>query len=736
MIFLFILLIAAFSSLPYVKAIDTKHTGVTPIDAVLQSNFSIRSYAGRFTEEISKNIDLLSNNGYKINYGELWWGNPEDPFDPDFGNPIELFYNETYRNQVEAIFDYNFNGTQLSFQDPQYDWSHYGVNPDSLWSVTLSDEEPSWTRWTEIYTELSPEIAKYSDIYQSETGFELKPLFEMNMTEYSVAVEWINAKSVWTFNHLHDYVKANWPHLLVFQYMTMVPVWGLADELCAPYELRADGYVMDCYTSHSFPWILYETTRRYKTAFRDKPFLLDIWGTIWDFLNEAGDGLYYQEGSFEQIRRESWLSYLSGVDILGWFDWGPENNDSYNWKWGQERTDKFGRKIMAYVDTLAGELSELPVFKPMPEVMVIGNGYQTGDAMTNVAEVGLFTEYDLMNQRCFSMTDVDLSDYSLVLLTDIPVYDETISKLNEYVKNGGNLILLGGIRNPDELLTSELFPIEENTSESILNTGHTRINITTPNLISLNLEYEGQFHITSALHIENITEDFYPIGDFYLVDESGNTSKMDDYPLVLYHDLSNPQSGWILYWGALHSSTVEGTTNENYDSENQIDLWFLYKQVVRSFADFLNITNSISSNETEEMLITQGIVEKGTLLTGIQNFKNEEREFTYSLDLSKFDYPDGDYWIHSLDENSSMGQHTSTGQILRFNVQVPPNGTRLLLISTEKPSPDYAIEIFPNIPEVSDLPEDYTLTYILIGSLVVIVSLIAIIIVWRRRKRG
>ena len=555
------------------------------------------------------------------------------------------------------------------------------------------------------------------------------------MTEWQVAAEWINEKGVWAYNYLHDYVKTNWPHLLVFQYMIMTPVWGAADELCAPYELKADGYVMDCFSSHSFPWILYETTRRYKTVFPDKLFHLDIWGTIWDFLNEAGDGLYYKVGSFEQIRRESWLSYLSGVDILGWFDWGPENNDSSNWKWGHERTDKLGRQIIAYVDTLAGELSELPIMKPKPEVMIIGDGYQTGEAMTNVAEVGLFTEYDLMNQRCFSMTETDLSDYSLVLLTDIPFYDEAVSKLNEYVGNGGNLILLGGIRNPGELLTSELFPIETNTSESILDVGHIRINITTPNLISLNLEYEGQFHITSTLRIQNITEDFHPIGDFYLVDESGNTSEMDDYPLVLYHDSSNPQSGWILYWGALHSSTAEGTTNENYAFEKQIDLWYLYKQVVRSFANFLNITNSISSNETEEMLITQGIVEEGILLAGIQNFKNEEREFTYSLDLSKFDYPDGDYWVHSLDENSSMGQHTSNDQILRFNVQVTPNGTRLLLISTEKPSPDYAIEIFPSIPEILDLPEDYTFTYIIIGSLLVIVTLIAITLIWRKSKK-
>ena len=99
------------------------------------------------------------------------------------------------------------------------------------------------------------------------------------------------------------------------------------------------------------------------------------------------------------------------------------------------------------------------------------------------------------------------------------------------------------------------------------------------------------------------------------------------------------------------------------------------------------------------MLITQGIVGDGLLLAGISELNNTIRSFNYTLDLSQFGFPDGNYWVHSLDSNSSLGQYTSENNTLEFHIDVIANGTRLLLISETQPNPGYSIDILPEIPE-------------------------------------
>ena len=665
-LFILLLLVVSISSASNVRAIETRHGGpFNPVDVIINCNITYWTFNGHGSHQDGLDMQTLYEAGVKTILIVHWW-------QENVSNPMDIYYNSTIQSYLRDYIESN-----LDVFDPDY-----------VWGITLSDEQY-------IGAHLSPDIVKYNDTYHAETGYWMKPYDERNTTESFAYNEWLNEKSVWAYNFVASHLRSWAPSAKIIQYVLMPPAWGLGDKTCATYELDGDVFAVDCYYALEVPLLLYETVRRYKVSLPGKELHFDIWGTIWDFINEAGDGLHYKEGSFEQIRRETWLSYLSGVDVLGWFDWAPQYNDSYNWASGHQREDELGKKLWMYIDNLAGQLSDLPTIEPRPEVLVVGDGHQTGTAMLNVAELGLFIEYDLVNQRCFATTDVNMSHYSLVLLADGWYYDETVDKLNSFVSNGGNLVFLEGINSTDNPLPrTSKFNIESECREEKFS-GHVFINITEPNILKLEIvNYDAPSHGTCFLNISTGAIGYTTIEGFYSVEDS-TLIDIEHSPLTLYHNESEPDSGWVLYVGAEWSRRdLDPPT-----SDKKPYLWYLYKEFIRAFAGFLNITNSISTNETENMLITQGIVGDGLLLAGISELNNTIRSFNYTLDLSQFGFPDGNYWVHSLDSNSSLGQYTSENNTLEFHIDVIANGTRLLLISETQPNPGYSIDIFPEIPE-------------------------------------
>ena len=677
-----LLLVVSIYNAGSVSAIETRHGGgFGPVDIILNSNVTYWTFNGHGGSQDNSDMQMLYEAGVRTILIVHWWG---EWWGVDITNPLDIYYNSTVQSYLCDAIDFNLDA----------------FNPDYVWGVTLSDEQY-------ISAHLTPEIEKYNDTYHAETGYWMKPYDDRNITESFAYNEWLNEKSVWSYNYISSYIRSWAPNVKIIQYMIMPPAWGTGDKTCATYELDGDVFAIDCYYALEIPLLLYETVRRYKVSLPGKSLHLDIWGTIWDFINEAGDGLHYKEGSYEQIRRETWLSYLSGVDALGWFDWAPQYNDSFSWAWGHQHEDELGRRLWMYIDNLAGQLSHLPTLESHPEVLVVGDGYQTGAAMLNVAELGLFTEYDLVNQRCFATTDVNMSDYSLVLLVDDWYYDETINKLNSYVSNGGNLVFLGGINSTDNPLPrTSRFNIESGCREESFS-GHMFINITGPNILELELiNYDAPSHGTRLLNFSTGATGYTPIEGFYSVEDE-TLIDLENSPLTLYHNESEPSSGWVLYIGAQWSFEDP----EAPPSDQKPHLWFLYREFIRAFADFLNITNSISTNETENMLITQGVVEDGLILAGISDLNDTIRSFNYTLDLFQFGFPDGNYWVHSLDNNASLGQYNSENHTLEIPIDVVANGTRLLLISETKPNPGYSIDIFPEIPRYLPItPPDTTTT--------------------------
>ncbi len=682
-----------------VGAIETGQIGSYPSD----TNLGIGDGTGMWFPgggplpdyEVENLTRLAREEGIKLVKTILWWESGK--------TALDMFYNETYRKEVEDEVAFNVDGVKPAHHGPGDQEAWMGFNADDLWAVILDDEGPSCYQGLDYYSNLSDEFTRYSAEFLAETGYELKPLEQGNATERAVFSEWVIEKTVWAYNHLYDYFKSRWPRLRVLQYTMMEPIWG-TPEFAPPYELEADGYVMDVYYARENPLLLYESIRRFKATFPDKDFYLILWGTIWDFVNEAGDGLYYKEGSFEQMRREAWLSYMAGADIIGWFSWGPVGNNSFDWRFGVDRPDLQGQRVYLYTERLNQELSKLPVMRARPQVLVVSRGFQTNQPILNVVDAGLFSEFDAVTERAFAHTDLDLSQYKVIVVMGSPYHEVTVRKLNEYATGGGNLLYLGGLGSRENTYYNgtrqNLFPIEANTSESYWQT-HIRINITRPNLLDLELDYDGAYHAMSALHIENLSADFHPIGDFYLVVDN-STTPLPDFPLLLYRNTSKPNSGWTLYWGAQASSQIPGTNSTNYDFGSQSDLWFLHRKVFRAYARFLNLTGAASLPGHEKVVVTQTQVDSGPILAGITNLYPEGRTLNYSVDLARFGLAPGPYWVHSLDANASLGQFESDGQVLKFPVEVVANGTRLLLISLMKPQPDFSIEIFPPIP--SKLP--------------------------------
>ncbi|MBD3191644.1 MAG: hypothetical protein GF308_13435 [Candidatus Heimdallarchaeota archaeon] len=736
--FLFLVqLIISCSLCSSVKAIDTFFCGPPPLVADEgEERVTIWWPMGpRMSNEEVNQIHQLANQGVEINYRILWWGEPE--FEDK--TILDVYYNDMVKNQLTDLIDYNFNGIPPDFYPTETDYSWGGLDPNKLWAVTLGDEEPAWIHQTSFHDTLAGNFNFYSSHYLSETGFQLKPVYDMNQTEYIVFSEWLNEKNNWVYNFIYDHIKSQWPHLKVFQFMIMNPVWGIPD-LWAAYELKADGHYMDCYYAHDNPWLLYEANRRYKGLMPEKDFQMTLWGTIWNFSQmEGGELVEYHVGSFEQMRREAWLSYLSGVDAIGWFTWAPIGSSAEEWSWGQLRTDTLGKRLFEYVNRLNVELEKLPTLQLQPQVLGIV------DELSNFAEKGIFAdgtflEYDIVTQRTFAKTALDLSAYKLLIIFNCNNYEETVLKLNDYVTNGGNLLILGGTI-PQNVFENGTritkFPFELHTTQSF-EFGHIKYNSSKPNPIDFELDYEALSHQSYALLPENATENYQPIGEHFQILENGTAIKLNSYPLVLYKNSLNPSSGSILYWGISKSSQTEEP------DENQKYTRLLYRKVLRAYAKYLNLTGAVSTNTTENCLMTQGQLADGTILAGITNMLNENRPISYSLDLDRFSLPPGNYWVHSLDANETLGQFSSTGPILSFSAEVIANGTRLLLISQTKPQPAFSVDIFPPVPtkeevepttsSLSTKPSSYHLLPSLL-SLTVIIT-IEIIILTRKRVKG
>jgi len=667
-----------FCSTSVIEAIPMGYGGPTSESSLSLLTSNITFLSGGPDPTVAEDVAIayhLTDNGIKLITYLVWADALVNQ------TALDVYYDESCRKVIEEYIDQYFNE----------------LDPEKIWAVIIGHEEPSATFGSAGGTPSPSSIVvkRYSDDFLEETGFQLKS--ELHDTEWILFHEWINEKTVWAINYVYDYVKSKWPHLQLFQFVGMAGAAWLSYDILAPYELKADGFIMNWYSHES--WKLYDRIRRYKTTLPDHAFFMTLWGTqSWPWEGELG--------GFDPIRRHAWTAYLAGPDAIEWFTWHPTED------WAYERNDPIGQRLYLYTDRLNRELSKLPVFKPKPQVLFLGGEwtYFVGGS-DNIQEFLAFTEYDAVNQRFFATSDIDLSQYRLIVVAESTYFDETVRKLNNYVANGGNVIFLTGTGWNDKNVysneTRERFLIEKNAVQTVL-TGHIKTKISKPNILDMEMDYDGQFHQTYALRIDNLHGNYYPIGKSYLIEENGTKKKTEEHPLVLYHNSSNPDSGWMLYFGAEKSSRTPGLTEQNYEDyqifEDFKDMKFLYKEVLRAFTNFLDIRGSVSTNETENILITQSKLDDGSILAGFLNFNSADKNITYSLDLEYFGLPNGKYWVHSLDENTTVGRYESYASTLEIPVVLQgKDATKLFLISQQKPDPGYSVDVSPEIPTVDDI---------------------------------
>ena len=692
-----VLLIILITPISQVSAIPTFYGGYVNIEGLwmrlLNTNTSIFWSQGDFFHypHEGEALDLLADNGIKVNFRLAWWHK--------FKNG-EIAWNS-------SVVDFCYNETLLGMLNDYIDNEFTYFDPEKLWAVTISEEEPMHAQ--EFFFTLEA-FKKYNETYHSETGFWLRESLHgtMNITEEVAFYNWFNEKVIDFFNYIYDYIKGKWPHLLIFQFMGMIPgappVYGASTHIV---DLKADAYMADLYYYDVYdnPFWLYEFVRNFKRAFPNKEFHIHLWGEeSW-----PNGGL---AGGFEHIRRNAWITYLAGADAIGWFNWHYEKGTMW------ERDDALGKRYFLYTHRINGELGKLPVFAPEPQVLAIREAPLSFQAGLCV-DLGLFNEWDVVSQKNLLASNMNLSQYNLVVVSEGFYYDEVVEILNDFVKNGGNIVILGGFgfeQNDNvygNATRTTRFLLEEGT-EQIHHWGNTTINITQPNPLGLDLQYE---HIKSsifALSKDTLTENHQEIGEFIFTYDNGTIGPLEDSPLVLYHNISNPEEGWMLYWGPWLSNTEYDPAYEDV-VDTFLPEWnysrYLYRTITKAFAsNFLHLNVSISTASLEYVLMTQSKLENGTILAGISNFHSETKNINYTLDLPQYSLQDGLYWVHSLSSNNSLGWYESNEQVLMVPLSIPANGTELLLISAEQFEPSYSVDIFPNIPTEQEVENLWPVT--------------------------
>jgi hypothetical protein len=623
-------------------------------------------------------IHQLADEDIKVDFRIFWWWQFYNGEIATNTSVIDLYYDEALMRLLEDYVDETLNK----------------LDPEKIWAITLSEEEPIYA--LKYFWTLEAQN-RYNSTYNSETGFWLKTRDNLNKTEEQVLNHWLSEKIVYVYNHLYDYVKARLPHVKVFQFIVpksgAPPVWGGELDLT---DLKGDALKADLYYYEVYdnPYWLYEYIRHAKTTFPDKLYHIWLWGQEpW-----PDDGM---AGGFEHIRRNAWVAYLAGTDAVGWFNWHFKHG--YGW----EREDIQGKMLIEYTNRLSREIEKLPPMKPQPETLVIQDtpmSFQLGVS----CDLGLLNEWDSTTQTAIANELVDLSSYRLVITNEAVYQDDVVERLNEYVRSGGNLLLLGGFgrgqRNYFHNGTRKnRFIIEEGVvQEEIF--GEALISVTKPNLLDLELHYKHLNTSDSLLGIryDTLTNDHYPIGEYYSIDDDGKKELIESCPLVLYHNSAEPGEGWILYWGEQIAYTQSEERFEDivepFISELRYTR-FTYRKISRAFTDnILGNIDAVATSRTENMIITQSKLVDETILAGITNHKLETINLNYALNLNRFNLAPGEYWVHSLDQNRSIGLFNSQRSVLQVPLEVAAGETRLLLISRDKPEPNYSINIFPEIP--------------------------------------
>jgi hypothetical protein len=637
-------------------------------DRIVDSNFSLfwaRSF--EFEHDVSI-LNELIDKGIKVNYRLNWW----DLIEFHRKSVVDFYIDTTSLVEISQFVDDELNE----------------VNTEKLWAVTLSEGEP-WRSFGGFGNEEN--WNKYQEVYQEETGFLLKS--NRNATEERVLNEWMGQKMVWFFNYLYDYIKNKWPHIKVFQVIELTP--GVPNLGIDDYDqsgLKSDRFMGQVFASiyseqPMHPFWTYNYVRTRKSTNPNLNY--QHWVTTDDMWVEFEDETSHPdyEQILEVVAEQTWLAFLGGSESIG-YDVGGL----------LDRNDAVAKMQFLYLDRLNTELEKLNPFKPKPKVLLIQQ--YTHFRSGGIVELGLFNEWDTVNQYRFSSRGFDLSNYDLIIVDEERFLDSTVTKLNSYVKSGGNLIVTGSFRDDNifENGTRIKFLFEEGV-DKYWSWDNMKYQLQKPNLLNTEINLERTGFESMIIQNNSLSVHHQLIGDLYSKDENGTYVKFDGSPLLFYQNKGNPVEGWIFFNG------IERISSEHldlFDWNDPID-WqetiSMQRFIDRSFLEQFE-ASLVSSSQTEEMIISPAKLSNDTILLGLISHDSAPQTIFYNLDLQKFGFQSGKYFIGSPD--GTIDQQQSIGLSLPITITINPQEALLLTISTSNEQ-QLDINMKPDYPNLEDI---------------------------------
>jgi hypothetical protein len=442
------------------------------------------------------------------------------------------------------------------------------------------------------------------------------------------------------------------------------------------------------------------------------------------------DNRKYLDILLKQTRMNTWLSYFAGSDIIG-FDLG-----------GLVDRDETVAKIMfLYLSRLNQELVKLPIFKPKPSILLIQ--HYTDFYAGGIIEHNLFNEWDTINQYAFTENDINLSQYDVILADETWYFDKTVEKLNDFVVDGGDLIILGSFSDMnvyENATRSTKFLFEEN-ADLFWTGGEYNFTISEPNDLNLTMDLDKQQFEVLAFYNSSATENLQLIGEMYATVD-GNKTAINASPLVLYHNIHNQDEGSIFFWGVDLSSDKSYLDFDITNPDDWTETTNLRKQVISAFIDDIGIKGSFSSSVNEGVIITTSELDDDSFLAGIANVNETVNDLQYTFDLSRYNLKDGTYLIYYLDENNRVESVVSKENKLDLTFDLPNNTAKFIFISTINQEPSYTIDTNPEVPTAEDVkdmwPKPYQIEDLfepVMGITIILLSVIVIFALIRQERR-
>ncbi|MFW9996902.1 MAG: hypothetical protein ACFFD4_32975, partial [Candidatus Odinarchaeota archaeon] len=554
-------------------------------------------------------------------------------------SPLDLYYNETYRIQVieDALAEFD-----------AIIWK------DLIAQVVLGDEVP-----TTLYNwNMLNAITSYNDTFHAETGVWIRSKYDNSREKY-IFENWIANRTVSGMNYVYDAFKAAYPEIQ-FGWGTMPTYYY------EPKDLKGD-FISGGYYSGDFRYY-YSLIRHAKLAKPSVPVESAIMGN-----HEKNNPLSVPFNLQEQF---FWTTYFAGGDALYWFDMG--NNANWD-NIGSEETFEYYR-FHSELNRLA---NTLPVLEVNPLVLEVDT-FRGADIGPSAG----FREWDSTSQLRASQTDFSFDQYDIIVVEEqFEAIDSFYNKLSSHVEKGGNVVIKGRnvlselLNVTDEPRTAYL-PLENDSSiSSIL--AYDR------QLFTLDDNFLGA--VIPPIHevSERKSINFTTSADWTVIRTGMPEEDLGYYPLVLYHNTSDPDSGYILYFGFVSDTSVE---------DNPVDK--LYASLMYQFAgEFLGLDDLVPPKNHPEWIITTGLDDLDHTVIGVIP-DDTGGEICLKVNATRRQLPlENTYFYEGFAESMWLGEIDQ--QLSGFYATVPAHEPRRWVLTA--PETEHDVHVHVIYPETEPI---------------------------------